>query len=99
MNLWLVMPFLRTKDLVKLAQCAEELGLEGVAVGDHVCVPAHVASVYPYSGQTADLPVGTEFPDPIGLSAALGASTTALRFMTYVLLVPLRHPVLLAKRG
>jgi probable F420-dependent oxidoreductase len=97
MNLWLVMPYLPTRDLVTLASYAEELGLEGVAVGDHVCVPANVSSIYPYSGHTADLPIDTEFPDPIVLAAGLGVATTSLRFMTYVLLVPLRHPVLLAK--
>lgn len=97
MDLWLVLPFLPTGRLRELAVLAEELGLAGVAVGDHVCVPADVSSIYPYSGKTAELPVGTEFPDPLVLAASLGGATTRLRFMTYVLLVPLRHPVLLAK--
>jgi len=97
MKLWLVLPFLPTLRLRELAVLAEQVGFEGVAIGDHVCVPDQVTSVYPYSGRVAELPIDTEFPAPFVLAAGLGAATSRLRFMTYVFLVPLRHPILLAR--
>lgn len=97
MKVWLSLPFLPVPRLVELAAVAEGLGVHGVALPEHVCVPVQVESDYPYTGRRAVLPVETELPDPIVLATGLGASTTRLRFMTHVLLVPLRHPVLLAK--
>jgi probable F420-dependent oxidoreductase len=96
-KLWLVLPFLPTARLAELAVLAEQVGFEGVAIGDHVCVPDDLSSVYPYSGRVAELPIDTEFPAPFVLAAGLGAVTSTLRFMTYVYLVPLRHPILLAR--
>jgi probable F420-dependent oxidoreductase len=97
MKLWLSLPFFPPTEIVELAEHVERLGITGIAISDHIFVPEHQASTYPYSREPAKLPFGTELPDPIVTIAAAGARTTALRFMTYVLLVPLRHPVLLAR--
>ena len=97
MNVWLSLQPLPVEVLGEVAVAAERCGAEGVTVSDHVCVPRSIASVYPYTGRTAVLPVETEFPDPMTLVASLAARTTSLRFMTHVLLVALRHPIVLAK--
>lgn len=96
MNLWLSLPFFPTGELTRLVRFAEEVGFVGVTVPEHVGVPAQLDTEYPY-GKTTELPIGTEFPDPLVLVGALGAVTTRIRFMTYALLLPLRHPVLLAR--
>jgi probable F420-dependent oxidoreductase len=73
------------------------LDVDGLAVSEHVGIPKTLSSDYPYTGVKAILPTSTEFPDPLSLIAALAASTTRLRFMTHILIAPLRHPILLAK--
>ncbi len=97
MKIWIALPFFPMKTVPQLVLEAEKLGVEGVTVGDHVCVPAALESKYPYTGKQAILPVGTEFPDPLTWISSLGTLTTSLRFLTHVLLLPLRHPVLVAK--
>jgi probable F420-dependent oxidoreductase len=99
MRLWLSLPFVRTDELREIAVAAEQLGVAGVAASDHPCVPGLLRSEYPYTGRRAVLPAETEIADPIPLITALGASTERLRFMTYVLIAPLRHPVMLAKHA
>lgn len=97
MKIWLSLHGLPLDVLPDLATDLDELGVEGIAVSDHVCVPAELTSMYPYTGRPAHLPTETEFPDPIALLAALGARTGRLRLMTHVLVAALRHPVVLAK--
>lgn len=96
MNIWTVVPPAPVEELLELANLAEELSVDGLAISDHLCVPTTLTSEYPYTGRTAILPQGTEFSDPVCLMAGLGARTLDLRFMTYVLLAPLHHPILLA---
>jgi hypothetical protein len=91
MKLWLSLPFFPPSEIVELAEHVERLGVTGIAISDHMFVPEHQASAYPYSRESAELPFGSQLPDPVVTIAAAGARTTALRFMTYVLLVPLRH--------
>jgi probable F420-dependent oxidoreductase len=101
-KLWFDIGLFPTRWLPQLAVRAEEVGLEGVAFADHMCVPRQIDSMYPYgkdgSPAAGDIPIDTEFPDPLVAIAALAATTTRLRFATHVLLAPLRHPVLLAKQ-
>jgi probable F420-dependent oxidoreductase len=96
-KIWIALPFFPMKTVPDLVTEAEHLGVEGVTVGDHVCVPAALESRYPYTGKQAYLPIETEFPDPLTWISSLGTMTRTLRFLTHVLLLPLRHPVLVAK--
>jgi len=97
MKIWLSLHGVPLEVAPDLAAGLDAVGVEGVAVSDHVCVPAQVTTRYPYTGRAAELPVDTEFPDPVALLAALGARTSRLRLMSHVLIVALRHPVVLAK--
>jgi probable F420-dependent oxidoreductase len=99
MKVWITLPFSSVEVLRDIAICAESLGADGVAMADHVCVPSEVQSIYPYgSGRPGTIPLETVFVDPFTMIAGLGAVTTTLRFMTDIFILPLRHPVLLAKQ-
>ncbi len=81
-----------------LARAAEAAGWHSYAVPDSVCYPEVSDSRYPYTADgnrefLADKP----FLDPFALIAALGAVTERLRFTTFVLKLPIRAPVLVAK--
>lgn len=98
MNVWFSLPFFGADDLRSLTLLAEEVGITGIAVSDHPCVPAAFDSVYPYGGaKPAQLPISTDYPDPLVTIGALAGATSTIRFMTAVLVAPLRHPLALAK--
>ncbi|MGU3654910.1 TIGR03619 family F420-dependent LLM class oxidoreductase [Mycolicibacterium sp. A43C] len=98
MDVWLSLPFLPAEGLVTLTLAAERAGVTGVALSEHPAVPVEFSSPYPYGvGRPASLPTDTLLPDPIVAIADLAARTSSIRFMTAVLLAPLRHPVMLAK--
>ncbi|GAA5063660.1 putative F420-dependent oxidoreductase [Thermocatellispora tengchongensis] len=99
MKVWLSLPFLPADGLRRLTLAAEEAGVTGVALSDHPCVPIGFSSPYPYGGgKPAVLPPEAELPDPLVAAAGLAGAAAGLRFMTAVLIAPLRHPVLLAKQ-
>lgn len=82
----------------RFALAAEAAGFDSVFVIEHVVWPTQYDSVYPYS-PTGKLPGGpdTKLPDPLIWMAFAAAATTRLRFMTGILILPLRNPVVLAK--
>jgi probable F420-dependent oxidoreductase len=85
---------------VPLAQAAEKAGYHSMTVADSLIYPAESDSRYPY---TADGPreflEGKEFIETLILCATLGAVTTTLRFTPFVLKLPVRPPVLVAKQA
>ena len=83
----------------RLARLAEEAGFDSVLAVDHVVFPDTYTSTYPYSA-TGRLPVGRSgsFPDPLIWIAQAAAVTTRLRFLTAVIILPLRDPLVLAKQ-
>ena len=85
--------------IVTTARWAEELGYHSVWVSDNVVLPEKVDSFYPYDPQNRwPYPADTNWLDP--LLALTWAATVApsVKLGTSVMLVPLRHPVLLAKQ-
>ncbi len=90
--------FTETEDHVELAQVAEEHGWDTLVLSDHVVHPETIASKYPYreDGQRPwEAP--DHWPDVWVAMAAMGAVTRQLRFLTGVYVVPMRHPLHLAK--
>jgi alkanesulfonate monooxygenase SsuD/methylene tetrahydromethanopterin reductase-like flavin-dependent oxidoreductase (luciferase family) len=86
------------------AQAAEAFGFHSVWVPEHIVFFEHYDSVYPYPpepGSTAptQLPVGRRpgLFDPLLTCQALASHTTTLRVGTAIVLLPLRHPLLLAR--
>jgi probable F420-dependent oxidoreductase len=90
---------LPAEEMVAVARHAEAAGLESVWVGEHVAVPMHVDSRYPYN-RTGEFQPGTDTPfvDPLITLAHLAAATTTLRLGTGIMIVPQWNPLLLAKQ-
>jgi probable F420-dependent oxidoreductase len=83
-----------------LAVEAERAGFHSFTVPDSLCYPEVSDSKYPYTpdGQREFLR-GRPFIDPFCLIAAMGAVTERLRFTTFVVKLPIRQPVLVAKQA
>jgi probable F420-dependent oxidoreductase len=85
-------------ELVKIACLAEELGFEGLSMPDHVFVPASPVSGYPYSADGAPpFDASTLWTDTLGMATAIAMVTTRLRVATGVYILPLRHPLVVAR--
>ena len=83
-----------------LARAAEAAGYESMVVPDSICYPAVATSTYPYSPDGGrEFLEGKPFLEPFSLIPALGAVTSRLRFVTFVLKLPVRNPVLVAKQA
>jgi probable F420-dependent oxidoreductase len=83
----------------RAARLAEAAGFDSMIAVDHVVFPDNYTSVYPYApgGRLPGGPGGA-LPDPLIWMAAMVAVTTRLRFMTGVIILPLRNPLVLAKQ-
>ena len=83
-----------------LARAAEEAGYDSMVVPDSICYPQHSGSRYPFSPDgSREFLEDKPFIEPFSLIPALGAVTTRLRFVTFVLKLPVRSPVLVAKQA
>ena len=84
---------------IRMVKIAEAAGFDSIVAVDHVVFPHKYTSVYPYApgGRLPGGPGGA-LPDPLIWMAAMAAVTTRLRFMTGVIILPLRNPMVLAKQ-
>lgn len=98
MRFWQVASFSEPEQLLDIARGAEEAGFTGILLSDHLFFPGRLESKYPYAEDGKPLFDGTmPFPDPWTTIAAMAAVTTRLRFGTMVYILPLRHPLEVAK--
>ena len=73
-------------ELLTVARHADRLGFDHVSSCDHVAIPrAHAATA------------GTVWYDPAVTLAYLAAVTTRVRLLAHVIVLPYRHPLLVAK--
>ena len=83
-----------------LARAAEEAGYDSMVIPDSICYPRHASSRYPYNPDgSREFLEDKPFLEPFSLIPALGAVTSRIRFVTFVVKVPVRNPVLLAKQA
>ena len=83
-----------------LARAAEEAGYSSITVADSIAYPKESDSVYPYTADgSRTFLEEKEFIETFVLCAAMGAVTTTLRFTPFVLKLPVRPPVLVAKQA
>jgi len=83
-----------------LAQACEEAGYSSITVADSLAYPRDSDSVYPYTADgSRTFLEDKEFIETFILCAAMGAVTTKLRFTPFVLKLPVRPPVLVAKQA
>jgi len=84
-------------EVKQVAQAAESLGFTGVALSDHVAIPKHHAALHPELGKHYDYQL--PMIDPFTVTAAMGAVTSKLRFMTYALVGSMRDPFSIARQA
>ncbi|WP_433566349.1 TIGR03619 family F420-dependent LLM class oxidoreductase [Nocardia sp. CA-151230] len=85
---------------IPLAQAAEAAGFHSITVADSIAYPAESDSTYPYTADgNREFLDGKPFIETFVLSAALAAATTTLRMTPFVLKLPIRPPVLVAKQA
>lgn len=90
------------RDLVRMAQEAEDAGFDMVMVSDHVVLgPSAGASGRMENPRDYAMPgnqdPATPWPSSLVVLAAIAAATTRIRLGAVALIAPLRHPLALAK--
>jgi probable F420-dependent oxidoreductase len=84
-------------DVAMMARKAEELGFESLWCAEHPIIPVHTTSRFPGSADGIIPESYSHFVDPfVALGRASGVTAT-IKLATGIVLVPERHPLLLAK--
>jgi len=98
LKFWQALSFTEPEQVVDLARVAEETGFDGVFLSDHLFHPVTLASPYPYSEDGSPPFTGdTPFPDCWSALGAVAAVTSRIMLSTAVYILPLRHPLEVAK--
>jgi probable F420-dependent oxidoreductase len=89
---------LRPEQLAPVARRAEGLGFESVWVAEHLVFPTRFTSRYPYAPDGVP-PIRPDSPllDPLIVLTHVAAATRTIRLGTNVYLLPLRHPIAVAR--
>lgn len=98
---WTIMSPRDLKGLVRLAQEAEDAGIDAVMLSEHVVLgPSAGAAGRPANPKAYAAPGNqdpmTPWPDSIVLMSAIAAQTERLQIVAGAVIPPLRHPLLLA---
>lgn len=99
MRFCVAFPMFEADQLLTLAPVAEDAGFDLITVPDSVFYPEQVSADYPYSsdGKRFWAPE-TPFVEPFVAMAAMAALTSRIGFVTNVLKLPLREPLIVAKQ-
>src|ERR1041385_5575502 len=86
----------KPEDLVRFARQAEALGFYCVTIADHVIVPKDISVAYPYTvdGKYPGTGYHLETLSTLGF---LAGATERIRFVTSVMILPYRNPIVTAK--
>ncbi|MGY4101178.1 TIGR03619 family F420-dependent LLM class oxidoreductase [Nocardia sp. R16R-3T] len=83
-----------------LAQAAEAAGYTSITIADSVAYPKESDATYPYTPDgKREFLEDKPFIEAFVLSAAIAAATTTLRLTPFVVKLPIRPPVLVAKQA
>ena len=74
-------------DILRVAQAADRLGYFYVSACDHVCIPRDKAAA-----------MSTVWYDPVATLSFVATATRRIRLLTSVLVLPYRHPLIVAKQ-
>jgi probable F420-dependent oxidoreductase len=99
MQFWSGTPFMKTTEIVAVAQMFDEAGYDGLICSDHLIYPRELSSPYPDSptGRPGWAP-DTAWPDTWVLIGAMAAVTRRLRFSNAVYVAPARPLLEVAKQ-
>ena len=74
-------------DILRVARKADQVGWDWLTLSEHVVIPREMTDV-----------MGPRFPEAVSAAAVLAGATQRIKILTYVLVLPYRHPVMLAKQ-
>ena len=99
MKFWQSLFLCEGDQVFDVTKAVEEVGFDGALVSDHLLHLEHQESTYLYSedGKPPQFSEETVWPECWSLMAALAAITTKIQFATNVFILPLRHPIEVAK--
>jgi len=99
---WTLQPSMSISDVVNLAVAAEDAGVDGIMLSDHIVLGPSANSegeplnLRDYAAPGNQDPM-TPWPSPMVLLSAIAARTTKLRLVFGAIIAPLRHPLNTAK--
>jgi probable F420-dependent oxidoreductase len=83
-----------------MATALEQAGFASLWVSDHIVLPTRMGSRYPFAADgRATWPSTTPYLDALVALSVMAAATQRVALGTAVLVLPLRHPVVLAKQA
>lgn len=92
MKYWQVITWTEPEQLLEVVRHAEEVGFDGVMLGDHGVFPRDVRSPYPYSADgRSPMRHDDVFPDCWATIGALAAVTSRIRLSVGIYILPLRN--------
>jgi probable F420-dependent oxidoreductase len=74
-------------DILGVARKADQAGWDWLTISEHVVIPREMTDV-----------MGPRFPEAVSAAAVLAGATQRIKILTYVLVLPYRNPVILAKQ-
>jgi probable F420-dependent oxidoreductase len=87
-----MLTWMEPEQILDVARFAEEVGFEGVMLGDHGVFPLEVRAPYPYSADgKPPMAADSWYPDCWATIGAISAVTQRLRFAVAVYVLPLRN--------
>jgi probable F420-dependent oxidoreductase len=96
---WASMAFSPPEHYLPLAKAADEAGVHGIMMSDHIFYPRDLATPYPYSPDGKPIwPPETAWPENWVTIAAMAAVTQRLEFATSVYIAPARDLFTVAKQ-
>jgi probable F420-dependent oxidoreductase len=98
MKFWQSMAFCEPDQCAEVTRHAESLGFEGVTLAEHQFFPERLDSRFPFSPDGRPLfDADDEWPEMWPLIGAMATTTRRLRFCTAVHILPLFHPISVAR--
>jgi probable F420-dependent oxidoreductase len=74
-------------EILRVAKTADQAGWDWLTISEHLVIPREMTEV-----------MGPRFPEAISAAAVLAGATERIKILTYVLVLPYRNPVMLAKQ-
>lgn len=81
-------PDASSADLIGIAKHVDGLGFDSLTISEHIVMPNEMADV-----------MGKRFPDSLVAASVLAGATERIKLLTYVLVLPFRNPLVLAKQA
>ncbi len=98
LDFYLTYAYQPSAETIEMARHAEEFGFHGLAAGEHLFYPIKPSTRYPYT-ESGEPPFSLDkpWPDVWVMAGAIGVTTSKLHFRTNVYVLPLRHPLIVAR--